>query len=95
MSLSSQAGQVNPNAIVAAFYREGVCFALEMPVPTEDLPVGVPEVGAEGDVGGVRKLRIQTLGRWGTTTPQRPAADLLGSAINSPPQPASFFLLPT
>ena len=41
VSLSSQAGQVNSNAIVAGFNREGVRFALEMPVAAEDLPVGV------------------------------------------------------
>jgi hypothetical protein len=72
-----------------------VRFALEVPIPGEDLAVGMPEVGAEDDVCGVRKLRIQTLGRLGTTIPQRPAADLFGSAINSPPQPASLFFLAT
>ena len=94
MSLAAQACQIDPNPIVATLYGEGVGFALEVPVGGEDLTVGVPEVRAERDVSGMRKLRIQALGRCGATIPQRPAADLLGSTINSPPQPASFFFLP-
>ena len=73
------------NPIVATLYGEGVGFALEVPVGGKDLTVGVPEVRAERDVSGVRKLRIQALGRFGATMPQRPTADLLGSTINSPP----------
>ena len=95
MGLAAQPRQVDPDPIVAALYGEGVCFALEVPVAPEDLAVGVPEVGAEDEVRGVRKRRIQTLGRLGTTIPQRPAANFLGSAINSPPPPASLFFLPT
>src|ERR1039457_3011875 len=95
MRLAAQAGQIDPHSIVAALYGEGVGFALEVPVGGEDLTVGVPEVRAERDVRGVRKLRIQLPGRDGATIPQRPAADFLGSTINSPPQPASLFFLPT
>jgi len=95
MGPAPQPGQITADAVVPAFYGEGVGFALEMPVRGEDLTVGVPEVGAEGDVGGVRKLRIQAAGRFGATIPQRPAADLLGNTINSPPEPASVFFLPT
>jgi hypothetical protein len=55
----------------------------------------VPEVGAVGDVRGVRKLRIQAAGCFGSTIPQRPAADLFGNTINSPPQPTGRFFWPT
>jgi hypothetical protein len=67
------------------FYGEGVGFAAEMLLRLEDESVGMPEVVAELDLRGVRKLRIQTLGRLGATIPQRPPADLLGAKINSPP----------
>ena len=95
MSFATQPRQVHPDPVVAALYGEGVRFALEMPMAAEDLAVGVPEVGAEDEGRGVRKRRSQTLGRLGTPSPQRPAANFLGSAINSPPQPASLFFLPT
>ena len=55
--------------------------ALQMAVRGGDQAVGVPEVGAERDVRGVRKLRSQMAGRFGSTIPQRPAADFLGSTI--------------
>jgi hypothetical protein len=73
------------------FYGERVRFAFEMRVSLEDNSVGMPEVGAKRDVIAMRKLRIQTAGRFGSTIAQRPSADLLGSTINSPPQPAGFF----
>ena len=95
MSLAAEAGEIDTEAIVVAFDGEGVGLALQMAVPGEDQPVGVPEVGAEGDVRAVRKLRIQAAGRLGSTIPQRPSADFLGSTINSPPQPAGRFFLPT
>ena len=41
---------------------EGVGLALAVALAGEDQAVGVPEVGAEGDVGGVWKLRIQAAG---------------------------------
>ena len=59
---------------------EGVGLALQMPVLGEDQAVGVPEIRAEGDVPGVRKLRIQAAGRFGSTIPQRPSADFLGTS---------------
>ena len=55
----------------------------------------MPEVGGEDDVGGVRKLRIQPLRRFGSTIPQRPAKDALGSTIHSPPEPAIIFFWAT
>jgi hypothetical protein len=76
------------------FYRERVRFALEMLVLLEENAVGVPKVGAKRDVIAMRKLRIQTPGRFGSTIAQRPSADLLGNTINSPPQPAGFFFFP-
>ena len=69
--------------------------AMEVPVLGEDQAAGMPEVGAEGDVGGVRKRRIQTPGCFGSTIAQRPAADRFGSTIKSPPQPAGRFFWPT
>jgi hypothetical protein len=93
MGLPAQARQIDANAVVPALYREGVRFALDVPVVGEDDAVGVPEIGCEDEVIVVRKLRIQTLGRVGATIPQRPAQDALGSTINSPPEPASGFFL--
>ena len=93
MGLTSQAGQINPQPVVATLYREGVRFALDVPVLGEDDAVGVPEIGGEDEVIVVRKLRIQTLGRVGATIPQCPAQDALGSTINSPPEPAGSFFL--
>ena len=95
MSLAAQAGEIDSEPVVVAFDGEGVRLALHMPVLGENQAVGVPEVRAEGDVGGVRKLRIQAAGRLGSTIPQRPSADFLGSTINSPPQPAGRFFWPT
>ena len=95
MGFAAQSGQVDAEAIIVAFDGEGVGFALQMAVLGKNQTVGMPEVGAEGDVGGVRKLRIQAAGRFGSTIPQRPAADFLGSTINSPPQPAGRFFWPT
>ena len=74
---------------------EGVGLALAVALAGEDQAVGVPEVGAEGDVIGVRKLRSQAAGRFGSTIPQRPPADLFGGTINSPPEPAGRFFWPT
>ena len=95
MRLSAQTRQVATQAVVVALYGEGVRLAFEVPALFKDDSVGVPEVGAVGDVLAVRKLRIQTPGRFGSTIAQRPSADFLGSTINSPPQPAVLFFLPT
>ena len=95
MGLAAQPGQIDPEAVVVAFDGEGVRLALQVPVPGEDQAVGVPEVGAEGDVFAVRKLRIQAAGRFGSTTAQRPSADFFSSTIKSPPQPAGRFFWPT
>ena len=95
MGFAAQPGEIDAEAIIVAFDSEGVGFALPMAELGKDQTVGVPEVGAEGDVAGVRKLRIQAAGRFGSTIPQRPAADFLGSTINSPPQPAGRFFWPT
>ena len=95
MGLAPQTGQIHPQAVVTTLYREGVRFALDMSVLGEDDPIGVPEVGGEGDVVCVRKLRIQALGRDGATIPQRPAQDAFANTINSPPEPASSFFFET
>jgi len=94
MGFASPAGKIDAEAIIVTFDGEGVGFALEMTVLGEDQAIGVPEVGAESDVAGVRKLRIQAAGRFGVTIPQRPAADFLGNTINSPPQPTSRSFCP-
>ena len=93
MGLAAEAGEIDAKAIVVAFDGEGAGLALPMAVPGEDQPAGVPEVGAEGDVRAVRKL-IQAAGRLGSTIPQRPSADFLGSTSKSPPPPAGRFFGP-
>jgi hypothetical protein len=95
MGFAPQACQVAPQAVIVTFYGIGVRLALQVVLSGEDDAVGMPEVGAEGDLAGMRKLRIQTLGRFGATIAQCPAADFLGSTINSPPEPARIFFLPT
>lgn len=95
MGFAPQPGEIDAQTIVVAFNGKGVRLALQMAVPGKDQAVGVPEVRAEGGVGGVRRLRSQTAGRFGSTIPQRPAADFLGSTINSPPQPTGRFFWPT
>ena len=91
VSLAAKAGERDSEPVVVALDGEGVRFALQMPVRGENQAVGVPEVRAEGAVPGVRKLRIQAAGRLGSTIPQCPSADFLGSTIHSPPQPAGRF----
>jgi hypothetical protein len=86
-------GQVTPDAVVQAFDGEGVRFALDMVLAAEDFRAGMSEVGGKLDPGGVRQLRSQPLGRFGSTIPQRPAQDRFGSTINSPPEPAIVFFL--
>ena len=95
MGLASPPGEINSETVVLAFDGEGVSFALWVTLAGKNQPVGMPEVGAEGDVIGVRKRRIQAAGRFGATIAQRPAADFLGSTINSPPEPAGRFFWPT
>src|ERR1039458_9906937 len=86
-----EAGQIAPDAVVQAFDGKGERLALDMVLAAEDFGVGVPEVGGKLDLGGVRQLRGQPLGRFGSTIPQRPAQDRFGSTINSPPEPAIIF----
>ena len=95
MSFSFQPGEVAADAVVQTFDGEGVGFALDMVFFGEDFSIGVPEVGGIDDVEGVRKLRIQPLCCFGSTIPQRPAQDALGSTINSPPEPAIIFFFET
>ena len=95
MGPAFEPGQIAADAVVQAFDGEGVGFALDVVVLAEDFSVGVPEISGEGDVGGVRKLRIQPLRSRGSTIPQRPAQDAFGSTINSPPEPASSFFFAT
>lgn len=95
MGFSFEACEVAADAVVQAFDGEGMGFTLDMGFFGEDFPVGMPEVGGKDDVGGVRKLRIQPLCCFGSTIPQRPAQDALGSTINSPPEPAIIFFFET
>ena len=85
---------VGPEAVVVTFAGEGIRLALQLALRREDQAVGGTRSGAEGDVGGVRKLRIQTAGCFGSTIPQRPTADLFANTINSPPPPAGRFFWP-
>ena len=91
--LAFKAGQIAADSVVQAFDREGVRLALDVVLAAEDFRVGMPEVGGKLDLGGVRQLRSQPLGRFGSTIPQRPTQDRFGSTINSPPEPASIFFL--
>ena len=91
MRLAFEAGQIAADPVVQAFDRERVGLALDMILAAEDFGVGMPEVVGMLDVGGVRQLRSQPLGRFGSTIPQRPAQDGFGSTINSPPEPAIIF----
>src|ERR1035438_2873093 len=88
-------GQAAPDAVVQAFDGEGVRLALDLVLAAEDFRVGRPEVAGILDGGSVRQLRSQPLGRFGSTIPQRPPQDRLGSTINSPPEPAIIFFLAT
>ena len=88
-------GQITADAVVQAFDGERVRFALDVVGLLEDFGIGMPEVGGEDKVGGVRKLRIQPLRCLGSTIPQRPAQDAFGSTINSPPEPAIVFFFAT
>ena len=90
-----EASQIAADAVVQAFNRERVGFALNVVGLAEDFGVRMPEVGSEGEVGGVRKLRIQPLCCLGSTIPQRPAQDAFGSTIKSPPEPAIIFFFAT
>ena len=85
MGFSAEPGKIDSQAVVVAFDGEGAGLALEVPMVGKDQAVGMPEVGAEGEGSGARKLRIQTPGALGSTIAQRPAADRFGSTINSPP----------
>ena len=88
-----EASQIASDAVVQAFDGKGVRFALDMVLAAEDFRVGMPEVGGKFDLGGVRQLRSQPLGRFGSTIPQRPPQDRLGSTSISPPEPAIIFFL--
>ena len=67
-----EASEVAADAVVQAFDGEGVRLALHMVFAAKDFRVGMPEVGGELEVSGVRQLRSQPLGRFGSTIPQRP-----------------------
>jgi hypothetical protein len=60
-------GQSAPDAVVQAFDGKGVRFALDMVLAAEDFGAGMPEIGRELDLGGVRHLRSQPPGRLGST----------------------------
>ena len=93
--LAFQAGEIAADSVVQAFDGERVGFPLDVVFAAEDFGVGMPEIGGKDEMRGVRKLRIQSLRRFGSTIPQRPAQDAFGSTINSPPEPASIFFFAT
>jgi hypothetical protein len=63
MGFAPQAGEIDAEAIIVAFDGEGVGLALQMTVLGEDQAIGVPEVGAESDVVGMRNPRGQIVNR--------------------------------
>ena len=81
MGFSTQPSEINADAVVLTFDREGMRFALKVATFLKNGPVRGPEFGAIGDVGGFRKLRIQSLGRFGAAIAQRPSADFRQSNI--------------
>ena len=91
--LAFKPGEIAADPVVQAFDGKGVRFALDVILAREDFAVGMPEVGGKLEVRGVRQLRSQPLGRFGSTIPQRPPQDGFGSTINSPPEPAIVFFL--
>ena len=83
MGLAAKTSEVSAEAVVVTLDGEGAGLALQVAVRSEDQAAGVPAVRAEGDVPGVRKLRIQAAGRFGSTIPQRPSADFPGCCKGS------------
>lgn len=80
-------GEVHAQAAAVTFEGEGVGLALPGAVPGEDQPAGVPEVGAEGKVRAVRKLRIQAAGRLGSTSPSAHPRTFLGGRSRARHEP--------
>ena len=92
MRFALEPSQVAAQLVVHALDLAGVGLAFDVLAGREDRAVALPVVGAEGDFSAARKLRTQRSGCPGVTIAQRPAENLSGSAINSPPQPnCSFF----
>jgi hypothetical protein len=92
MGFAPPPGEIDAQPIVVAFNRKGVRLALQMALMGKDQTVGVPEVRAEGDVGGVRKLRSQAAGRFGSTIPSvQPQIFLVARSIAHHSQQAVFF----
>jgi hypothetical protein len=65
MGFSSQSGQPTAKTIVMTFYREGVRLAFEMAASLEDDAVGMPEIGAIGDVLPPREVAQPDAGPFG------------------------------
>ena len=95
MRLSSQAGQIATNPVVHAFDGVRVRLAFDVLVLGEDSAVARPVVGGVSELIAERKRLAQRSGRSGVAITQRPAEYLVGSAINSPPEPNRLFFLPT
>jgi len=70
MGFAPQPGEIYARTIVVAFDGKTVRFALEMTVPGEDQAVGMPEVRAEGDRRGARRLRSK---RRAVSAPRSPS----------------------
>ena len=91
MRLSSQSCQIATNPIVHAFDGVGVRFALEVLGLGENFAVTLPVVGGVSELSADRKRLAQRSGCSGVAITQRPAENLAGSAINSPPEPNRLF----
>ena len=74
VGLAPPAGQIDPEAVVVTFAGEAMSLALQMALRGEDQAVGVPEVGAEGDVGacgsGASRRRAVSVPRSPNAQPQ-------------------------
>ena len=94
MCLASQSRQIAANPVVHAFDGVRVRFASEVLGLGDDSAVAVV-VGGVSELIAARKRLAQRSGCSGVAITQRPAEYLVGSAINSPPEPNWLFFLPT
>ena len=94
MRFPAQSGQVTPQLVVHALDGVRVGLALDELLAREDSAVAAPVIGSILDVRAARNLRAQRSGCSGVTIAQRPAENLAGSAINSPPEPNGCFFEP-
>ena len=92
MGFAAEAGEINPQAVVMAFDGEGVGLALQMTGLGKGQAIGVPEVGAEGDVAargsGAARQRAVSVPRSPSVQPQ---TFLVARSIAHHNQQAVFF----